>query len=164
MIWRAMTETDLDAVEAAAAVIHPGYPEDRGVFAERLALWPEGCRVLERAGGLVGYAITHPGVYGRPPKLNTLLGTLAPNADTYYFHDIALLPGVRGRGGARVLVADLASLAERLGFATLSLVAVNASRPIWEAQGFDVATDATPDLGSYGGEAWFMVRQITDTF
>lgn len=164
MIWRAMTEADLDAVEAAAAVIHPGYPEDRAVFAERLALWPEGCRVLDRAGSLAGYAITHPGEYGRPPKLDTLLGGLAANPDTYYFHDIALLPGVRGRGASRVVVADLAALAERLGLATLSLVAVNASRPIWEAQGFGVATDASPDLGSYGGEAWFMVRRISDTF
>lgn len=164
MTWRAMTAADLDAVLAAAAVIHPGYPEDRSVFAERLALWPEGCRVLAQGGDLAGYAITHPGVYGDPPKLDTLLGQLSRNADTYYFHDIALMPGMRGRGAARVLVAGLAALAGRLGFATLSLVAVNGSRPIWEAQGFGVATDAAPDLGSYGGDAWFMVRRIPDTF
>lgn len=163
MIWRAMIPADLDAVLAAAAIIHPGYPEDRAVFAERLALWPEGCRVLERAGALAGYAVTHPWRYGQPPKLDTLLGGLAADADTYYFHDIALLPDARGRGASRAVVADFAGMAERLGFASISLVAVNASRPIWEAQGFGVATDAAPDLGSYGGEAWFMVRRLHDT-
>jgi len=163
MIWRSMASADLDAVLAAAAVIHPGYPEDRAVFAERLALCPEGCRVLAQAGELVGYAVTHPWQYGHPPKLDTLLGALPSAPDTYYFHDIALLPQARGRGASRVVVAELAGLAERLGLATVSLVAVNASRPIWESQGFRVATDATPDLGSYGGEAWFMARHLHDT-
>jgi len=163
MIWRQMTAADLDAVLAAAAVIHPGFPEDRAVFAERLELWPEGCRVLEQAGVLAGYAVTHPWRYGQPPKLDTLLGALPEAPDTYYFHDIALLPHARGRGASRVVVADLAGLAERGDFATISLVAVNASRPIWMAQGFSVATDATPDLGSYGGGACFMMRRLRDT-
>ncbi len=163
MIWRDMTSADLDAVLDAAAVIHPGYPEDRSVFAERLELWPRGCRVLDDGGRLAGYAVTHPWRYGDPPKLDTLLGALPEVADTYYFHDIALLPRARGRGASRVVVAGLAGLAERLGLATVSLVAVNASRPIWEAQGFAVAADAVPDLGSYGGEAWFMVRRLRDT-
>ena len=163
MIWRGMIPTDLDAVLAAAAIIHPGYPEERGVFAERLDLWPEGCRVLDQGGLLAGYAISHPWRYGLPPKLDARLGALPAGADTYYLHDIALLPNARGRGAAGVLLADLAGLAEWHRFATLSLVAVNASRPIWEAQGFCVAADATPDLGSYGVDAWFMVRRLRDT-
>lgn len=162
MIWRAMVAGDLDAVLDAAAIIHPGYPEDRAVFAERLALWPEGCRILDADGTVGGYALTHPWRYGTPPKLDTLLGALPAEPDTYYLHDIALLARARGQGAARRLVDDLAALAARSGLPTLSLVAVNASRPIWEAQGFAVADDAAPDLASYGGEAWFMVRRLPD--
>lgn len=163
MIWRGMVAADLDAVLAAAAEIHPGYPEDAAVFAERLALWPRGCRVLDDGGTLAGYALTHPWHYGAPPKLDTLLGALPADADTYYLHDIALRPSARGRGAARAAVAGFVALAAELGLPSLSLVAVNQSRPVWEAQGFRVAADAAPDLGSYGGIAWFMARRIADT-
>lgn len=164
MTWRAMRAADLAALSRAAAAIHPGYPESDAVFAERLALCPEGCRVLDDGGALAGYALTHPWRYGRPPKLDTLLGAIPGDADTWYLHDVALLPRVRGRGASAALVAAVAGLARAGGFATLSLVAVNDSRPIWEAQGFAVATDAAPDLASYGGVAWFMMRRIRDTF
>ncbi len=163
MNWREMRAADLGAVSAAAAAIHPGYPEADAVFAERLALAPEGCRVLEEAGALAGYALTHPWRYGAPPKLDTLLGAIPADADTWYLHDIALLPRARGLGFAGVLVEGLAAAARARGFATMSLVAVNNSRPVWEARGFSVATDAAPELSSYGGVAWFMMRRLRDT-
>ncbi|NEW95116.1 GNAT family N-acetyltransferase, partial [Rhodopseudomonas sp. BR0M22] len=43
--WRGMTPADLPAVDAIAAVVHAAYPEDAAVFAERLALHPDGCLV-----------------------------------------------------------------------------------------------------------------------
>ncbi|MFX9008082.1 hypothetical protein ABTN33_19340, partial [Acinetobacter baumannii] len=53
--WRAMSIADLPLVNVLAARIHPDYPEDEVVFAERLRLYPEGCRVLEGEQGLVAY-------------------------------------------------------------------------------------------------------------
>jgi GNAT superfamily N-acetyltransferase len=160
--WREMRQSDLAAVLATAAVVHPGYPEDAAVFAERLALHAAGCRVLaDAADRVLGYTLTHPWCYGAPPKLNTLLRAIPADADTYYLHDIAILPAARGAGAATALLALLAEHAAALGLTRMSLVAVNASRPIWEKRGFVVAADARPDLASYGGEAWFMARGYT---
>ncbi|WP_337996886.1 GNAT family N-acetyltransferase [Oleispirillum naphthae] len=160
-----MTEDDLAAVRQIAGTVHPDYPEDAAVFAERLALYPAGCRLFADAEGrAAGYALTHPWRHGAPPKLDTLLGAIPADADTYYLHDIALLPWTRGRGAATGLLADLARLAREEGFARMSLVAVNASRPVWERRGFSVDAETAADLASYGGEAWFMTRSIDDTF
>jgi hypothetical protein len=59
-----MTLIDLPAVMATAAQVHPGYPEDEAVFAERLALAPQGCLCLERERPLAGYVVSHPWLLG----------------------------------------------------------------------------------------------------
>ena len=75
--WRAMEAADLAAVERVAAHVHPDYPEDEAVFAERLSLCPEGCLVLARPlGDPCGYVVAHPWRLGQPPALNSLLGAL----------------------------------------------------------------------------------------
>jgi len=164
-MWRAMSEDDLAAVRQIAGIVHPDYPEDAAVFAERLALYPPGCRLfVDASGRAAGYALTHPWRHRTPPKLDTLLGAIPADADTYYLHDIALLPWTRGRGAATELLADLALLAREAGLSRMSLVAVNASRPVWEHRGFTVDAEAAADLASYGGEAWFMTRFLDDTF
>ena len=61
MAWRRMAPADLPAVMEIAAVVHPDYPEDEAVFAERLRLAPSGCHVLaDLAGALLGYLVSHP--------------------------------------------------------------------------------------------------------
>jgi len=164
-MWRAMTEDDLAAVREIAEIVHPDYPEDAAVFAERLALYPEGCHLfVDAEGRAAGYALTHPWLHGTPPKLNTLLAAIPADADTYYLHDIALLPWTRGRGAATDLLSFLAHRAMEIGLSRMSLVAVNASRPVWERRGFAVDVETGPDLSSYGAEAWFMARSLSDTF
>jgi hypothetical protein len=81
-----MQKPDLPALLAVADIVHPAYPEDPAVFAERLNLYPEGCLVLEQGGKAMGYAVSHPGAYGAPPALNSLLGALPDKPTTYYFH------------------------------------------------------------------------------
>jgi hypothetical protein len=49
--WRAMAAADLPAVNALAERIHPSFPEDAAIFAERLRLYPDGCRVYSAATG-----------------------------------------------------------------------------------------------------------------
>lgn len=41
---------------------HPTYPEDHSIFAQRLAVYQEGCLVMEIAGVPVGYVVSHPGI------------------------------------------------------------------------------------------------------
>lgn len=44
--WRSARASDLMAISAIAARIHPDLPESPDVFAEKMRLYPDGCRVL----------------------------------------------------------------------------------------------------------------------
>jgi GNAT superfamily N-acetyltransferase len=159
--WRAMTPADLPAVNAIAAAVHVAYPEDAAVFAERLALHPDGCFVLDAADGPGGYLISHPWHLGQPPALNALLGSIPVPASTYYLHDIALPTQARGGGAASAVLAELmrhaASLADNI-----SLVAVSGTVQFWRRQGFVRVADPALDakLNSYDAEACYMQRKL----
>lgn len=162
--WQPLRPTDLAAVDRIGAIVHPAYPERAAVPAERLALYPEGCFATREGAAVVGYAIAHPGLIGRPPALDTLLGGLPAAADCLYLHDVALLPVARGGGRGAALVSRLVSLARREGLASLALVAVNRSVPYWTARGFQPLDRPTAELArklaSYGGDAAYLVRNV----
>lgn len=154
MPWCPMSKTDLPAVQAIAAEVHPDHPERPEVFAERLSLFPRGCFMLAAGGG---YAIAHPGILGCPPALDTLLGALPPCPDCLYLHDVALQPDRRGRGESRLLLTELQRLAADLGLHRLALVAVSGSEPVWQRLGFRREAAAT---ASYGGAAAYMTLAL----
>jgi GNAT superfamily N-acetyltransferase len=160
--WRALTTLDLPAVEDIAAAVHPGFFEEPRVFAERLRLYPDGARFLELAGQPAGYVLSHPWHQRRLPALNSLLGAVPSDVVTYYIHDLALLAPARGTGAAALVVNALVQHARRSGFASMSLVAVNASQRFWEKHGFGVveAPELADKLASYEGEARFMVKPL----
>jgi ribosomal protein S18 acetylase RimI-like enzyme len=157
-----MTAGDLPVLLAVADSVHPNYPEDPSVFAERLALHPQGCLVLERGGEILGYIVSHPWVFAQPPTLDSLLGGLPADPTTFYIHDIALLPAARGSGAGRDVVALLVRQARALGLSNLSLVAVNDSTDFWQGLGFREHDDPAlaAKLMSYDAKARYMVRQI----
>lgn len=162
MHWRAMTTLDLPLVEAIAAVVHPTFPEDVAVFAERQRLYPDGTRLLELDGEPAGYILSHPWHFGALPALNSLLGAIPEGADTYYLHDLALLPAARGTGAAAMIVGDILRHARSSGFASASLVAVNGSLPFWYKHGFREvpAPELADKLGSYEDAARLMTRAL----
>ena len=157
-----MTATDLPAVLAVAGVVHPAYPEDEAVFAERLRLCPAGCLVLEGAGSPIGYVVAHPWHRAAPPALNSPLGELPSQAGCFYIHDLALLPQARGSGAGGVLVAKLAEIAARAGLPRLALVAIDGSSGFWRRQGFrEVHEPALAEkLASYDDAARYMERAL----
>jgi len=160
--WRPLAPADLPAVEAIAADVHPDFFEEPAVFAERQRLYPAGTHLLEVEGTPAGYVLSHPWRLGSLPALNALLGALPEDADTYYLHDLAILPRARGAGAAGRIVADLVAHARQAGFAAMSLVAVNGSRQFWERHGFaarDVPALADK-LTSYEADARYMVRAL----
>jgi ribosomal protein S18 acetylase RimI-like enzyme len=163
--WRPMSPADLPAALAVADIVHPRYPEDPAVFAERLALYPAGCLVLTQGEEQIGYIVSHPWTYGAPPALNSLLGALPRSPTTYYIHDIALLPQARGTGAAKAVIALLADRAMASGLPNLSLIAVNDSVSFWQLHSFAVTPDPALDkkLRSYDESARFMVRQCGQT-
>lgn len=162
VVWRAMTGADLDAVFAIANVVHPGFFEAAEVLAEKFALYPVGCRLLEVAGQASGYVLSHPWRLGALPELNALLGAIPAGADSFYIHDLALLPQARGAGAAGAIIAELTAQARGEGFATMSLVAVNNSLAFWTGQGFvaEDRPDLADKLAGYEEAARYMVKKL----
>lgn len=163
--WRPAHRSDLAAIGAIAARIHPDLPERPEVFAEKMRLYPDGCRVLVADDDIVGYGLAHPWMQHRIPPLDTFLRELPDRADCLYLHDVAVLPDFRG-GVTRAYLARLAELAGASGIATLALVSIYTTRPLWERLGFRaVASGAAlrAKLASYGEGATYMLRGLAAT-
>ncbi|WP_440641134.1 GNAT family N-acetyltransferase [Bradyrhizobium sp. PUT101] len=163
--WRPAHPSDLPAIGAIAARIHPELPEGPEVFAEKMRLYPDGCRVLVAGDEIAGYGLAHPWKQHQIPPLDRFLERLPGDADCLYVHDIAVLPDRRG-GVARAYMTAIAELARASGIATLALVSVYTTRPLWERLGFrPVAADAAlrAKLASYGEGATYMLRDLAAT-
>lgn len=160
--WRAMTGYDVDAVVSIAGRVHPGFFETAEVLGEKYALYRNGCYLLEISEKPAGYMLSHPWTRGALPALNTLLGAIPEAADTYYIHDLALLPLARGVGAAGKIVAALTKHALTMDLPTMSLVAVNGSLPFWKKQGFVVEDrpELAEKLAGYEAEARYMVKVL----
>ncbi|RQH15630.1 GNAT family N-acetyltransferase [Bradyrhizobium sp. RP6] len=163
--WRPAHPSDLPAIGAIAARIHPDLPESPEVFAEKMRLYPDGCRVLVAGDEIAGYGLAHPWKQHQIPPLDGFLERLPADADCLYLHDIAVLPDRRG-GVARAFMTAIAELARASGIATLALVSVYTTRPLWERLGFrPVAADAAlrAKLACYGEGATYMLRDLGAT-
>ncbi|MCK1717806.1 GNAT family N-acetyltransferase [Bradyrhizobium sp. 141] len=161
--WRPAHAFDLPAISAIAARIHPGLPERPEVFAEKMRLYPDGCRVLVTDDAIAGYGFSHPWKQHRIPPLDAFIAQLPDDADCLYVHDVAVLPDFRG-GVLRAYIADIEQLARASGIATLALVSVYATRPLWQRLGFRPVTteaDLRAKLASYGEGATYMLRDLT---
>lgn len=156
--WRGMAAADLPAVHALSERIHPELPEGPEIFANRLAVYPAGCLVLDAEGTIAGYAVSHPIRRDAPPPLATLLPAIAPDADTFYIHDLVVAPERRGRGEAALGVRRLLLLAE--AYPQAALISVYGTGGFWGRFGFDVvAQDRMRDkLTPYGPDAVYMIR------
>jgi GNAT superfamily N-acetyltransferase len=159
--WRPMREADLSAVSAISDLVHGRFTEPVAVCAERLALHPSGCHVLERGGAAAGYLVSHPWYRDSPPKLGAMLGAIPSPAETYYLHDIALLPAARGSGAGRAALELVVAHARALGFGEVTLMAVGGADRFWAAQGFAYAEHEAD--ASYGAGCHLMRLALAAT-
>jgi ribosomal protein S18 acetylase RimI-like enzyme len=161
--WRGMTGFDLPAVERIAAAVYPGHCESAEVLAERRVLYHDGAYVLEVGERIAGYILSHPWRLDDPPAFDSLVHRLPDNADTYYIHDIALLPVARRIGAASQIVEGLIKHAAAGSFRSVSLVAANRSASFWIRFGFAVEEmgKMKKKLLSYDADARYMVRRFT---
>ena len=161
-VWRPAAAADLDEVERIGNAIHVNLQERPEVFANKLALIPQGCFVLARNDSLAGYGIAHPWALGSVPALDTLMATLPPSPSCLYIHDVVVLPVARGQGAAGVLVDMFEAVARRHDLPSLALVSVHGTYVFWERFGFQ--TTAAPELAdklkSYGDTARYMRKSL----
>lgn len=155
MGWRSLRHTDLPALAELADRIHPDHPESPEALASHLRLFPAGCFFAE--GGL-GYCLSHPGIVGAPPALDTILTALPERPDCLYLHDLALLPAARGQRLGEAMVARLAEVARAHDLDRIALTAVSKSWGFWEHQGFERRACAA--LAGYGPAAVYMVKVL----
>ena len=158
--WQPLLAADLPRLCTIEAIVHPGLPERPEVMAEKLALYPDGCRKLMLGFDRVGSAIAHPWFSGRAPALDEFLGALPPRPGCLHMHDVALLPEARGHGAARAYVEHLAALAEAAGIHCLACVSVYGTAPLWSALGFRSVTPTEGGLASYPSDAVYMQMPI----
>ncbi len=162
-IWRLMAPDDLDHVTALAATVHPDYPEDTLIFAERLRLAPSGCLSLMAGGQLGGYLVSHPWRGLLSPPLNTLLGLLPTPADRWYIHDLALAPHLRGQGHAQTAITQAETTARKAGLDTLTLTSTRHALHFWARQGFTpeaISAEEQAILASYDPQASLLCRAV----
>lgn len=134
--WRAMEPDDIGVVAAIPNAVHGTFTEPVSVYAERLALYPAGCFVLEWDGTIAGYLIGHPWTRASTPALGQPLGVIPADADTYYLHDVALLPAARGKGAGHAALGLVIAQARADGFADVTLTAVHGADRFWVTQSF----------------------------
>ncbi len=160
--WRPATTADLDAVERIGNAIHVKLQERPEVFANKLALFPQGCFVLARNGTLAGYGIALPWSLGSVPPLDTLIAVLPAALTCLYIHDVVVLPAARGQGAAGLLVDLFEAAAQRHALASLALVSVYGTYVFWERYRFQTTFDpALADkLKSYGETARYMHKYL----
>lgn len=160
--WRAATAADLDAVERIGNAVHVNLQERPEVFANKHALFPQGCFVLARNGAVIGYGIAHPWALGSVPALDTVMAALPASPTCLYIHDVVVLEAARGQGAAGVLVDVLEAVAREHELASLALVSVYGTDVFWERYGFQ--TTADPELAeklkSYGETARYMRKDL----
>ena len=160
--WRPATAADLDAVERIGNAVHVTLQERPEVFANKLALFPQGCFVLARNGGVIGYGIAHPWALGSVPALDTLMAALPASPTCLYIHDVVVLKAARGLGAAGVLVDVFEAVAREHALASLALVSVYGTYVFWERYGFQTTPDPelAKKLESYGDTACYMRKDL----
>lgn len=164
-IWIPLSMNNIESLIQVAEKVHPDLPERDEVFAERIKLFPDGCLALvdEETNEFCGYVISHPIRSRQPPALNCLLGEIAPGADQYYIHDLAILPKSRGRGLAQECIEKLLVVAKQ--FSTTSLISVYGTATFWGRFGFSLGEidDAlNKKLSDYGDDAIYLERKNED--
>ncbi|WP_374658567.1 GNAT family N-acetyltransferase [Inhella sp.] len=168
-LLRPMREDDAEAVLSIQRQAYPpSHHESWAVLGRKRELWPDGCWVVQAAGGargargasdaLLGYVFSHPWQRGRPVPLHGLIDALPEAPDGFHLHDLALHADARGQGLAPQLVAQALAAARAAGLKQLSLVAVQGSQGFWARQGF--LPSGSGGLSSYGKDAVSMTRVL----
>jgi len=164
MKWRRARAEDAEAIGRLSVDILGELGEPPAIFAERIALCPEGCHVLASGADILGHMISHPWVRGRPPALNQMLRHIPAGADCWYIHEVALREAARGQGCIRAILRQLADTAVAAGLPVMALVAVANAVAYWQRLGFRPAPLAADGIdsytGSYGGAAAYLEMEL----
>jgi ribosomal protein S18 acetylase RimI-like enzyme len=108
-MWRPMKNVDLKKVYTISlAQWGSDNYESIHIFEDKLRRFPEGCFVYESNNKVQGYVFSHPWNSKIIPILNQRLPNINPETfDSYFIHDIVLVPELRGLGIASKILYQL---------------------------------------------------------
>ncbi len=135
--WRPARAADAGAIAARAAAMLGPYGEAAEVYAERIALAPEGCLVLTQGDRMLGHFLSHPWRRGVVPALNAMLGAIPDDPDCWYVHDVVIAPAARGGRFAGTALEIVADAARAHGLVWFTLIAVGGADRFWQRLGFE---------------------------
>jgi hypothetical protein len=137
-------------------------PERPEVLAEKIRLFPEGCRKLVIDGRISGYGIAHPWKLHEIPELNAFLETLPSSPDCLYMHDVAVHPSARGMHASNFFFKAIRAIAISKGIRKLACVSVYGTDELWSRFGFKVSANdgMSGKLKSYGDSAKYMIADV----
>lgn len=139
--------------------------EDAEAFASRLRLSASYCLVAERNGVVIAYLLAHGWIPQSPPPVGSVLADTA--GEVLFVHDLAVSVAGRGLNIGRSLVSHAFASAGRDGLLQAELIAVEKAAGYWRALGFaeePVSPDLAVKIATYGPEARWMTRSISDFF
>jgi hypothetical protein len=155
--WRRAVAQDTAAIAVLARSELGDYGEAADLYAERIALAPDGCWVFADGDAILGHCISHPWCRFAPPAMHAMLGTLPADADCWYLHDVVVAQEGRGTKAVERLLPILAEAAATHGIATLALIAVGGADAYWARQGF---TAVDRGAAGFGADAVYMERGV----
>ncbi|HLU34882.1 MAG TPA: GNAT family N-acetyltransferase [Thermomicrobiales bacterium] len=132
-------------------------------FAAKLSAHADFSFVAESGGVAVGYVVAFPWTFGEVPELGGLDYTPAPDTDSLYLHDLAVIPAARRSGAADRLFDAVLGAARSAGLERIFLVAIGTASRYWRRHGFEVVeVDEMLErrLEGYGAGATYMARAV----
>ena len=162
--WQPLMMHNIENVNKIADLIHTTVPERPEVFAEKIKLFPAGCRGLIFNNRLVGYGIAHLWNLYSIPALNDFLKQLPKNPTCIYIHDVVILPVMRGHKAADRYIDYIKQLAIKMSINSLALVSLYGTDSFWNRFGFTIYStdDLKLKLVSYGETAKYMICNINE--
>ncbi|MFH8978202.1 GNAT family N-acetyltransferase [Streptomyces sp. NPDC017890] len=161
---RLLQDEDWDDVVALEALAYAasGLSEGPAALRSRYRASPSTCFVLEHAGAFGGYLLALPYPLFRCPDLSLAergVGYEGHRGSNLHLHDLALAERVRGLGMARRMTRHLEETGREARHRSLSLVAVQGSRPLWSRLGYRPRPEVALPAG-YGVEAVYMTKSL----
>lgn len=120
----------------------------------KISTSPETCFLKISNNQIIAYCLAYPYAKYNIPSLNSLLNDL-PLSTNLFLHDLAVLPHYSGKGIASKILSHLFAVIPKMGFTSITLVAVQNSQSFWKKFGFRVA-EGNYQHSSYGKGAVIM--------
>ncbi|MEL7036259.1 MAG: GNAT family N-acetyltransferase [Cyanobacteria bacterium J06592_8] len=149
---RQIIESDWNCIAEIENLAYPVIEESTGILrtnAESIdvlraknMLSPETCFVFEADSIVVAFCLSHPYPANSAPHLNSKIDAVIPSSNLL-IHDMAVKQSYSGQGIATKMFNHLLSIATKLNYRSMSLIAVQNASSFWAKFGFEIVENVS---------------------